>query len=52
MAIAIKSIPILCDENAKKFVEKATNASAMKASIDFSQQIKAANEILENAKMK
>jgi|WetSurMetagenome_2_1015567.scaffolds.fasta_scaffold2090809_1 hypothetical protein len=52
MAIAIKSIPILCEDNAKKFVKTADKAYAMKASIDFSEQVESANKILEKAKMK
>lgn len=52
MAIAIKSIPVLYDDNAKEFIEKADKAFTMKASIDFSEQIKSANKILEKAKMK
>jgi len=52
MAIAIKSIPILYGDNAKKFVDKANAAYAVKSTIDFSKQIESANSILEKAKMK
>jgi len=52
MAIEIKTIPILYKEDAKKFIEKADKAYLNKGTIDFSKQIKSANNILEKAKMK
>ena len=52
MAIEIRIIPILEDKIAKKFVEKANDAYAMKATIDFSKEIESAKKILEKAKMK
>lgn len=52
MAIDIKSIPILKDEIAKKFVEKADAAYADKGNaIDFSQQINIADRILSKSKI-
>jgi len=51
MAIEIKTIPILYDENAKKFVEKANDAYAIKATIDFSKEIESAKKILRKANL-
>jgi len=52
MAIAIKSIPVLQDKDAKRFIDAAQKASSKKATIDFSRQIESAKRILEKAKMK
>lgn len=52
MAIAIKSIPVLRDSNAKAFVQKADTASKKTVAVNFSSQVKSANKILEKAKMK
>lgn len=52
MAIAIKSIPVLKDANAKSFVTKANIASQKTVVVNFSSQVKSASKILEKAKMK
>ena len=50
MAITIKSIPTLEDKIASSFIEKAeANYSQNKASVDFSQQVKTADKILDKA---
>jgi hypothetical protein len=51
MAIAIKSIPTLKGEDAKRFNEKADRAYNKRATVDFSKQAKIARAILEKAKM-
>jgi len=53
MAIDIKSIPVLEDKVASKFIEKAdANYSDKKASIDFSKQVQSADNILSKSKAK
>ena len=52
MAIAIKSIPTLKEKEAKTFVEKADASVSKRATVNFSQQVKATNHILDKAKMR
>jgi hypothetical protein len=52
MAITIKSIPVLKNEVAQKFVEKADRNYTQKASVDFSKQVSIANKILSKANLK
>ena len=47
MAIEIKTIPVLKGKSAKAFVKRADNNIVNKGTIDFSQQVKAAHEILK-----
>ena len=50
MAIAIKSIPVLKDTDAKNFNDKASrNYHDKKESVNFSKQVKSANKILTKA---
>ena len=49
MAIAIKSVPTLKNKVATKFVKNAESASKNRGSVDFSKEIKAANQILKKA---
>ena len=51
MAITIKSIPTLSNNEAIKFVQKANSALENRATIDFSSQVKSAQAILRKAKM-
>lgn len=51
MAIAIKSIPVLKAKAAKAFTQKATENSAAKNSVNFSQQTSVASKILAKAKI-
>lgn len=51
MAIAIKSIPILKDELAKKFNESAQASLSKKGSVNFSAQVATASKILAKAKI-
>lgn len=51
MAIAIKSIPILKDEEALSFQEKVDQNSKDRESIDFKVQLDSANQILKKAKL-
>lgn len=53
MAIAIKPIPTLSGKAALKFVEKADKTFKKKsASIDFREQVKIRETILQNSKLK
>jgi hypothetical protein len=52
MAIAIKSIPILKNEAAKTFDEKAKAKSGECATVDFSKQMRVAHAILKKAKLR
>lgn len=52
MAIAIKSIPTLTEETAKKFIDKAESNTKNKGSIDFKKQIVAASKIIQKSAMK
>lgn len=49
MAIAIKSVPTLKNKVATKFVKNAELASKKRGTVNFSKQVKAANQILEKA---
>jgi hypothetical protein len=52
MAIAIKNIPTLEDKLATSFNGDAEKTYAKKCTVDFSQQIKEANAILQKSKLK
>ena len=52
MAIAIKSIPVLKNKEAERFLLSEEKARSRKATVDFSEQIKSANRILTKANMK
>jgi len=52
MAIAIKSVPVLKENIARRFVEKAEDSLKQKGTIDFSKEAAIAKRILEKAKMK
>lgn len=52
MAIAIKGIPVLRNENAADFVKKADNAvGSRRASVNFREQYKSSVSILKKAKI-
>lgn len=52
MAIAIKSIPVLKEDIAEKFEEKAQDTEEQfRSTVDFSFQIKVTHAILEKAQM-
>lgn len=51
MAIAIKSIPTLKGDDAKRFIKAATRAENNPATVNFSKQAKVARAILEKSKM-
>lgn len=51
MAITIKSIPTLRDNDAISFIDKADASVANRATVDFSQQVKTAHAILKKAQM-
>jgi len=51
MAITIKSIPTLQNDDAKAFIKKADAKSKKRATVDFSKQLEASHVILEKAKM-
>ncbi len=51
MAIPIKSIPILKNDEAHSFIEKADQAVLNRGIIDFTKQIKNAQTILAKAKI-
>ena len=50
MAIAIKSVPVLTGSVAKRFNQRAANALKKKHTVDWSEQVKIARDILANAK--
>ena len=50
MAIAIKSIPVLKDKAAERFIKQADENVKLKETIEFSEQVKIAEKILEKAK--
>jgi hypothetical protein len=52
MAIAIKSIPLLKQRAAKRFLDKAEESLLQKGSIDFSKEVATAKRILGKAKLK
>jgi hypothetical protein len=52
MAIAIKSVPVLMDDTAKKFSKKAEENKRKGAYIDFSEELKIARSILQKSKLK
>lgn len=52
MAIAIKSIPTLKNDDAKTFVKNAESATSKKASINFSKQVASTRSILKKFKTK
>jgi len=52
MAIAIKSIPTLKNEDAKAFVKKASKTAGKRASVNFSKQVEASHAILKKANMR
>ncbi len=51
MAIPIRRIPILGDKVALSFIQKAEDAAKKKGTIDFSKQIRSANNILAKAQL-
>jgi len=51
MAIAIKSIPTLKSREARSFIDKANASSEKRATVNFSQQVKTAQAIIEKARM-
>ena len=51
MAIAIKSIPVLKNQAAANFTTKIAENSAIKNSVDFSEQTSIAAKILAKAKL-
>lgn len=51
MAIAIKSIPTLKNKVAQRFVHKAETAVINRATVDFSEQVKTTQAILNKAKL-
>lgn len=51
MGIAIKSIPTLRGEDARRFNEAAKKAERERATVDFSGQAKITRKILEKAEM-
>jgi hypothetical protein len=51
MAIAIKGIPTLKREEAKRFIQKAMISEKRISTIDFSEQVKTTKAILNKAKM-
>jgi hypothetical protein len=51
MALKIKSIPVLKKEIAASFIKNATTQSKIKATVDFSQQVLKANNVLEKSKI-
>lgn len=52
MAIAINSIPILKDKEAKNFQKAVAKNSENRGSIDFKDQLYSANQILKKAKLR
>lgn len=52
MAIAIKTIPTLKENEAKAFNKKADATYSRKASVDFSKEVKSARTILSKAKLR
>ncbi|MDA3780176.1 MAG: hypothetical protein PF487_08195 [Bacteroidales bacterium] len=52
MAIAIKNIPVLTESVAKKFNKTARKNLQQKETIDFTEQIIIANQILAKAQLK
>jgi|AOAMet_66_BLW_10_1038536.scaffolds.fasta_scaffold11538_1 hypothetical protein len=52
MAIAIKSIPVLTEQSAKRFSTLASRNLAKKNTIDFTKQSKTASLILKKSKLK
>lgn len=52
MAIAIKTIPTLKEKEAKAFNEKASATYSLKASVDFSKEMKSARSILSKAQLR
>jgi len=49
MAIAIKSTPVLSDKVARDFVVKAANNENKKGTVNFSEQVSIAQQILKKA---
>jgi len=49
MAIAIKSVPVLTGAAANRFNQNAARSSKKKHTVDWSEQVKIAQEILANA---
>lgn len=53
MAIDIKSIPVLEDKIALEFIQKADSTfQKKKETVDFSKQVKSAENILSKSKLK
>ncbi|MHA8104824.1 hypothetical protein [Aquirufa nivalisilvae] len=52
MAIAIKSVPILKDKVARKFVNNAEKALKLRGTVDFTKQVEITNRILAKANMR
>lgn len=52
MAIAIKSIPVLREKEAKAFIKKIDVTTSKRASVNFSKQVQAADAILKKASMR
>jgi hypothetical protein len=52
MAIAIKTVPVLNEKVAKRFVTEAEKSLQMRGSINFSKQVEITNRILSKAELK
>lgn len=50
MAIAIKSIPTLKNDQAAAFIAKAEQAASNRGTVKFAKQVKVTNAILEKSK--
>lgn len=51
MAIAIKNIPALKGKAAKEFLTAAEKSTKRKASIDFSEKVRIAQQILQKSRV-
>ncbi|MGF1566190.1 MAG: hypothetical protein ACFCUH_12560 [Flavobacteriales bacterium] len=51
MAIAIKNIPALKGKAAKEFLMAAEKSTKRKASIDFSEKVRVAQQILQKSRV-
>lgn len=51
MALTIKSIPVLKEKEAEKFVKMATKATSKSSTVDFSKELKKTHAILKKANM-
>ena len=52
MAIAIKTVPVLNEKVAKRFVAEAEKSLQMRGSVNFSKQVEITNRILSKAELK